>query len=122
MHSLSLKEGSVLKQRDLGCRNGPAVDNVITAVNRGRAIGRKEGYQLCDLFRAARSTDGNAADHVHNHLTRSILVDSSALGQLYNHAVRTGSLNKARRNKIDPHSFGTDFVRRPFAVGAERCF
>jgi len=91
-------------------------------MNRSGTIGRKEGHQLCNFFWPAGPADGNAADEVDNLLTRSILVDSVAFGQLDDHPVRPRGLNEARRDEIDPHSLRTDFVRKAFAVGAERCF
>src|SRR5712664_3250743 len=58
----------------LGCRNGSTIDDVIAAVNRGRAIGRKECYKLCDLLRHAWPANGNPADHVHDRLARGIFI------------------------------------------------
>src|SRR5205823_7504510 len=65
--------------RDLCCGNGPAVNDVIAAVNRSGAFRREESHQLCDLFRLAWPAQGNAAEEVHDLLARSILVDSIAL-------------------------------------------
>ena len=84
-------------------------------MNRSGTIGRKEGHQLCNFFWPAGPADGNAADEVDSSLTRSILVDSVALRQLDDHSVRARGLNEARRDKIDPHSLRTDFVRKTFA-------
>jgi hypothetical protein len=71
-------------------------------MNRSDTIACKEGRQLCNFFWPAGPADGNAADEVDNLLTRSILVDSVALGQLDYHPVRA------------PHSLRTDFVRKAF--------
>src|SRR5205085_6521983 len=50
---------------NLGCGDGPAVNDVITTVNRSSAFGREESHQLCDLFRRAWSAQRNAAEEVH---------------------------------------------------------
>jgi hypothetical protein len=53
-------------------RYGTSVNDIIDTADVGRPIGREEGYQFRDLFRSTRASDGNAAQHVYDALTRSL--------------------------------------------------
>jgi len=91
-----------------------AINPIVASVNRGGTIGGKEGYQLCDLFRASRSADGNAPDHIHDLLARCAFIYSIRLRELNNHSMRTRGFNEARRDHIiHPIPLGPTSFARP---------
>src|SRR5260370_33500200 len=86
-------------------RDRPAVDDVLGAMNRGRAIRDQERDQLSDLFGAIGTTERNSAQRVHEALSRGALVDAALLGQAEDESMRCCRLLEARRNGADADAF-----------------
>ena len=90
---LLLRSSSVERRRS-GGRHSTAVNNVVGAVDRGRAVRYEERYEFGDFFRLSRTADRYAADHVHDSLARGGFVYAAALGELHDHAMRPTSIER----------------------------
>src|SRR5581483_1740469 len=101
-------------------RDRPAVDDVLGAMNRGRAIRDQERDQLGDLFGPIGTTERNSAQRVHQALSRGALVDAALLGEAKDESMRGGRLGEAGSNRADAHTLGTHFVRQPLRVRRQR--
>src|SRR5258708_33300594 len=91
-------------------------------MNRSCTIGCEECHQFGDFLRLAGSANGNPSDHVHDLLSSSILANTAALAELYDHAVRTRSLNESRRDHVDADALRSNFVCTALTVGIESTF
>src|SRR5712672_1143290 len=104
------------------CRHRTAINDVVCTMNRSRTIGCQECHQFGDFLRLAGSADGNASDHFHDLLSSSILADTAALAELYDHAVCARSLDESRRDHVDADALWANFVCQALTVGIESTF
>src|SRR6059036_65460 len=97
-------------------RDRTSVDDVLGAVNRGGAIGDQKRDQLGDFLWPVGAADGNAAQRVHQTLTRRALVDSVLLGEALNQAMRRARFRETRCDCVHADAPGSYLVRQSLTV------
>src|SRR5229473_5938521 len=72
------------------CRDRATVQDVVDAADECGALGGEKRHEFRDFFRFARTSHGNAAQHVHDRLTGSVLADAPVSSDIHDHSVCAG--------------------------------
>ncbi len=90
--------------------NCPAINHKFAAGDGGSSVRCEKGDEFGDLIRPVGTTQGNAAEHVHELLPGCGVIAFVMVGHSLDHSCGGIGFNEAGRNGNDPNPLGTDFV------------
>lgn len=91
-------------------RNGSAIDGVLGARYRGRAVRRQEGDQAGDLLGFCRAAYRDTTQRLHDELLAAFVVGPLLLCEALGETHRCLGLDPAGRDSQDPDAFRRDFL------------